>query len=90
MCGIIDLEELRGEVLVKDRLLCVLSDMMERASAEAIDEAEEPGLLCGDKFLRVESKDVRVPLLFFFSRVAASGKAEVCERKKVATLCGIL
>ena len=90
-CGTTDLEEDLGEgTPVKERLLCLASDMMELVSLEdAMDEAEELALSLRE-FLCVESNEMRVLLLFFFSRAVGSEEAEACERKKVATLCGIL
>lgn len=90
-CATIDLEEDLGDGMpVKERLLCLVSDMMELASVEAMEEAEELALSFSDEFLRVESNEMRALLPFFFSKAVGSEEAAVCERKKVATLCGIL
>lgn len=89
-CGTIDLEEDLGEgTPVKERLLCLVSDMMEPVSLDAMDEAEELALSFRE-FLRVESNEMRVLLPFFFSKAVGSEEAGACERKNVATLCGIL
>ena len=90
-CAIIDFEEDLGEgPPVRDLRLCLVSDMMEWASLEAIDEEEEVGFSLMEEFWRVESIETRMPLLFFFSKAVGSEEVAVCERKKVATLCGIL
>ncbi len=88
---VIDLEDDLGESLkppVNERLLCRLSDMLELVLWDEIEAEEEI-----ERSARNEMPPVNEPLrtvfFFWFSAVFKSEEL-VCERKKVATLCGIL
>ena len=79
-----------GTAAVSDRLFCLVSDMKELASVEAMDDEEELAPSLVDEFLPIESKEGRAPFIFFLSTAVGLEEIEVCERRKVATLCGIL
>jgi hypothetical protein len=82
----IDFEDDLGEFRFKE---CLLLLMLELVSAEIIDDDDEIVPSWMSVFVRANPEGRGAAFFFFFS-VAVESREVACERKKVATLCGIL